>query len=779
MYLKIGSKGNLVREVQSKLAELGFEPGPVDGDYEQKTHEAVARFQESKGLTVDGVAGPITLDALDIRVKAVETEAVRESFKLLLLGNPNYFGNLEDSPFKVVKPICCSTHYEELACLGYHPQRRHLQAVVYVYQPSGYGTDICGAGTPEFVRFYLSFDNGGTWQDQGMTSFQAYNIPEGTGGKSHLEYAVSLPANASAKFCWLDPLVKVRAILSWNDPPPANQPDWKPVWGNVRESNILVEPLRLAPLLEVLKAIEATPITLPAPAGVSALPLPIPGPAAKHVLPIPVEEVLDLAIPVPLKAKPLSVADLARLYRDKSVPLHRFAHKELMAFASGQTAISAQQLAMLPADVTISPDILEQLQPLSDGDTSYEELVCIGLDPNTPDTMVGVIKVKKSFGYSGGPCTDGSREYVTFWADFDSNGNFETCLGTADVQVYDISKVPPDGIHYAVRIPVDLEPYRQACKKGPKVVRIRAILSWSTPAPCANPNYLPRWGNREETLINIGPISAAPAGKMAILGGIPVAHVDDVTGLTTPTAIFATNNLAPDPYGRPSPFAGRVTVQGVSIPGWSYKVEVSKDGVIWTPVVTDLKVTDKDGNTADHKANPATMRFAYLPFNENVNSLLAQWDTTGDAQWYVRLTTYDAGGVVQGTDTHRIQLHNTLMDPSITITTGPGSCGKFPAGTLLEGKFVARDDYLREYVLYVRPIVNPPGVGVPVPSSGLWNTVVAPGDDWDLDTTGMRPCGYTIHVNAIARTIRNSQSVGPWRGASDGFCLEEPEGGVK
>jgi len=71
------------------------------------------------------------------------------------------------------------------------------------------------------------------------------------------------------------------------------------------------------------------------------------------------------------------------------------------------------------------------------------------------------------------------------------------------------------------------------------------------------------------------------------------------------------------------------------------------------------------------------------------------------------------------------------------ITTGPGSCGKFPAGTLLEGKFVARDvvaggDYLRDYSVYVLPNVNPPGVGVPVPNSGLASTAAAPGDDWNL-----------------------------------------------
>ena len=102
----------------------------------------------------------------------------RTSFKALLLTNPNYFGNLAESQFQPVLPINGSTYYEELACVGYQPQQERLEGVVYIYQPSGYGTDVCGQGTPEYVRFYLSFDGGATWQDQGMTSFQAFNIPE-------------------------------------------------------------------------------------------------------------------------------------------------------------------------------------------------------------------------------------------------------------------------------------------------------------------------------------------------------------------------------------------------------------------------------------------------------------------------------------------------------------------------------------------------------------------------------------------------------------------------
>lgn len=672
----------------------------------------------------------------------------RAAFKVLLLTNPNYFGNLAESPFKPVLPISGNTYYEELACVGYQPQQERLEAVVYINQPSGYGTDVCGPGTPEYVRFYLSFDNGATWQDQGMTSFQAFNIPEGTEGSKRLEYAVTLAADVHPRFCLFDLLIRVRAILSWNNPPPANQPNWVPVWGNVREATIQLEPFRLLPWPDLFEI-------------------------GKIKLPPYLAEVIDLDAPIKTKAKSLGAAELATLYREKGVPVHRFAFKEIASFISAQTTLSAEAFSALLPGITLDPGILDALFPKTDGDTSFEELKCIGLDPNTPDTLVGIIQLKKTSGYSGGPCTDGSREYVTFWADFDGDGSFETCLGTAQVQVYDLANVPPAGVYYAVRLPVDLIPYRQACEKGPKVVRVRAILSWNVPPPCANPNYVPTWGNREETLIHIAPSAQAPAGKIAILGGIPVVHIDNMSGLTTNTAVFATNNLPPDALGRPCPFAGRVTVQGAPVVGYTYVVEVSQDGLIWTPVLTDLVVTDQFGTTSVHKANPITKRFDYLPFTQNVNSLLAQWDTAGDAKWYVRLSVYDGGGILQGTDTHLIQLDNTAPEASITITTGTGDCGKFAIGTVLAGTFVARDDYLGSYSLGVEPAINPPGVGVPVPSSGLSNTAPAPGDAWSLNTAGMQACGYVIRVVAVDRAIVNSQSVGHHVPASAGFCLEE------
>ena len=673
----------------------------------------------------------------------------RGIFKALTLGNPNYFGNLVESPFTPVLPIVGNTYYEELACVGYHPQQQQLEAVVYIYQPSGYGTDICGPGTPEYVRFYLSFDNGASWADQGISSFQVHNIPEGTEGGKRLEYAASLAVNPARKLCFVNSIILVRALLSWNNPPPPNKPNWKPVWGNVREVPIQVEPRRFIIPSEIFEV-------------------------AKLKVPPVLKEIIDLETPIQTQTKTLGAAELAVQYKDKGVPVHRFALKELSSFVSAGTSLSAESFTALLPGIAIDPGIINVLFPKTDGDTSFEELRCIGLDPNHPDTLVGVIQVKKSNGYSGGPCTSGSQEYVTFWGDFDGNGSFETCLGTGQVRVYDLAAIPSQGVFYAVRVPVNLDSYRQACKKGPKVVRIRAILSWNVAVPCANPNQIPVWGNREETLINIDPVAGAPAGKMAILGGIPVSMIDSLSGLTTSTAVFATNNFPPDSLGRPCPFGGRVTVQGVPLLGYSYKVEVTPaGGGAPTAVVTDLVLTRFDGTTFTHKANTITGRFAYLSFTDNVNSVLAQWDSTGDALWDVKLSTYDAGGVLSGTDTHRIQLDNTWPEASITITSGTGDCGKFPLDSLITGNFVARDDYLGSYSLSVEPGVNDPGEAIPSPSSGLVNTAVAPGNSWSLDTTGMRSCGYIIRVVAVDRAIVNSQSVGHYSSDSSGFCLED------
>ena len=62
--LKVGSNGSEVRRMQTRLKELGYYKGSVDGDFGTGTEDAVRAFQQQNGLTVDGKAGSYTLDKL-------------------------------------------------------------------------------------------------------------------------------------------------------------------------------------------------------------------------------------------------------------------------------------------------------------------------------------------------------------------------------------------------------------------------------------------------------------------------------------------------------------------------------------------------------------------------------------------------------------------------------------------------------------------------------------------------------------------------------------------
>jgi peptidoglycan hydrolase-like protein with peptidoglycan-binding domain len=63
-FLTIGSKGEAVKNVQNLLKEQKFYIGTVNGVFDQKTEQAVRKFQKSKGLKVDGIIGPKTLATL-------------------------------------------------------------------------------------------------------------------------------------------------------------------------------------------------------------------------------------------------------------------------------------------------------------------------------------------------------------------------------------------------------------------------------------------------------------------------------------------------------------------------------------------------------------------------------------------------------------------------------------------------------------------------------------------------------------------------------------------
>ena len=84
--LKAGSKGEVVKQLQQKLAIIGYAPGPADGVFGAKTKAAVMVFQKDAGLTQDGIVGAATLAALEeIKIYSLKVDgnkAISANFKV-------------------------------------------------------------------------------------------------------------------------------------------------------------------------------------------------------------------------------------------------------------------------------------------------------------------------------------------------------------------------------------------------------------------------------------------------------------------------------------------------------------------------------------------------------------------------------------------------------------------------------------------------------------------------------------------------------------------------
>jgi peptidoglycan hydrolase-like protein with peptidoglycan-binding domain len=63
--IRRGSTDNPVRRAQKRLTLAGYDTGGVDGVFGAGTEAAVRRLQQDGGLTVDGIVGPDTWDAIN------------------------------------------------------------------------------------------------------------------------------------------------------------------------------------------------------------------------------------------------------------------------------------------------------------------------------------------------------------------------------------------------------------------------------------------------------------------------------------------------------------------------------------------------------------------------------------------------------------------------------------------------------------------------------------------------------------------------------------------
>ena len=843
--VETAGSGDLLRFLNQPLsaAELAGELG-LEGDTEaeaeletilaQRAH-AGGMFESTAHVAdaVDASRRASLQAALAKRPTATEViEVERAQFKHLLLKNPNYFGNLGVSPFKPVKALQGDTSYEQLVCVGLDPPFDRLESVIQIKRTFGYGGNICAPGSREWVRFFVDLYDNGVWHDVGLSSVAVHDVP----GPKPLCYAVRRSFSSYRKFCLFENIVKVRAILQWNVPPPPN-PNYVPVWGNVVDVQVQIRPEQFFLLGDLVKQLEEIPFPIPDPIG-------------------PVIKELDPTVVLPAVAsQPLTLLEKQELYADKGVPLHRLAFQEaaqLLTLDDPNVFATAGNSALVELGLEASElgELLGKFVPIGpvDGDTSFEELRCVGLYPES-DLLEAVLTVKKSSGYSGSLCGNGSTEYVAMWIDFGDGNGFQY-MGTPTVAVHDLQTIPNEGVQYAVLLKTDLSKFRVPCEAGPRVVRLRAILSWETAPPPGNPNYVPVWGNRKECRVQLRPgLLVGHVPVIDTVGDLVVANINQVTGLATGQGEIGLFTVLDSPFGGEVTITGEIgdppdSYQGglpdEFIGGFKYRIEVFGPPPFnsWQPLTDPLFVhvdtfinfgvpKDCPGLPGVHqcqvKLTPVDDGdgfgpgwYEYLDDHKGaetrtlIDGILARWQTTPAMEgiWQIRLDAKTPGSspiFLPGIGTVTVQIDNTPpsgpagptatqaqidANPPLTLTGAifngnplPAiACGQFPVGTILSGEYHAHDpglvspsQHYNSLSLAVIPVGPAHGVAPTASTPLSYPAASTNGVDgtWTLNTAKMDPCGYVIRLTASDRTNYDSRGNNLYMTYDVGFCLVE------
>jgi hypothetical protein len=140
------------------------------------------------------------------------------------------------------------------------------------------------------------------------------------------------------------------------------------------------------------------------------------------------------------------------------------------------------------------------------GNTSYEELTCVGFNPQR-SSLEATIAIKRPFGYGGGLCTAGTTEYVRFFLDY--GAGWEDA-GVAGVKVHDLPNLkdcanhPDKPLTYVATLRITP---KTACCTHPVLPKVHAILSWEwmPPAGPANAGWQPPWGNALDCAVQVKP----------------------------------------------------------------------------------------------------------------------------------------------------------------------------------------------------------------------------------------------------------------------------------
>ena len=727
----------------------------------------------------------------------------RAAFMGNLERNSNYYGNdrgSENAPVKIKKH---DTTFEQLREVGLYTKKDILEAFVDVKLPTGYNSGLCYAGSYEYVRFYADWNNDGDYTDEdedlGLGSVNVHNIPNTTnlclGQTKPLTYTVTLEINPPKYQCKIENLVKIKAILSWQQIPPANQPNFSPVWGNVMERWVQIDPVIFLQVSDVLD-----------------------NPLLYKIAPNNNMYYME----IPEKDKYIyNTKELLSKYKREDVPEYRVDFEK--SYKKVQPIMENSKMSKLeikPDDyITSIKEILPDLiyDPISKSSKYFEELNEVGLKYDS-DELTASITVKRPGGYGGDLCSTGSYEYIAFWLyvpSFIGSPCRWEHMGTAQINVHDISSIPPEGLEYAVKMKTNLEFLKRDCSL-PRVVYLKGILSWGKKPPKDNPYYTPLFGNHINTQIQIRPGGSTNGKHVPFIskaGEMAVAQISGNPHTTTFSSIgdgYA-NGISVNGYQAiESPFGGRITIGGhianapdleITPNKIQYKVQYKKitGSTTWHTLSNSfwIWISTYDDNTSTWTQSLKKQKYTggYYSYEEDLqgdithfveDDVLAQWNTPvpeGDGLYQVRVLVKDpmAPIIVDVPAGHRvsnvvrIRVDNTK--PTAIVELDEGDCFKYYVGDDVSGSFTATDKHIWKYTLRILPHLPWPAINPSISPNGAiypdpgFSSNGIPFGSYTIDTDASPSCGYVVRVYVWDRAIINNHFQGNRAYDDVGFCL--------
>ena len=308
------------------------------------------------------------------------------------------------------------------------------------------------------------------------------------------------------------------------------------------------------------------------------------------------------------------------------------------------------------------------------GNTTYEQLMCVGYQPQLK-RLDAVVHIKEASGYSGGICTAGSQEYVKFFISSDGGATWAD-QGTVSFTVWDVAGPKP--LEFDATLYVDLD---KECCKHENLVRVRAILSWEVPP--GGPDDPIVWGNALDATVQVEPIKHGTIAELleCLEVKIPIEEVNTLVDPGGPVEFGLSQPL--------TPLALHETYKATKVPQHRYLFAHLQEVLANPAALTDklaqpgfevfqgidVDISKLIGFVIDPQGNETYEQIGCVGLNEHTAELVATVDVklssgysgslcSGGSQEYVAFwVDWDDGGGLQYVGTTSVNVHDITAIP--------------------------------------------------------------------------------------------------------------------